>query len=106
MPKLNLASLSTIAGIVGGYFVEFQTKVAAYEKTGIGAAVLALISVYVHEHHATVRTETTAAASLGNPPAARPSPGEVASIAQTVMENLKAGGAVPGRPTSVGPSTS
>jgi hypothetical protein len=102
MPRLNLASLATIATIVGGYFVQFQTKVAAYEKTGIGAAVVALVATYVHEHHATVRAETTAAASLGQAPAARPSHADVAAIAGKVMADMGVAGP---RPTA-GPSTS
>lgn len=69
LPTINIPSLSAIAGIVGSYFAVFQTHFSAGLKSAIGSAALFLIGWVNREFHETKRTETRAAASLGQAPA-------------------------------------
>jgi hypothetical protein len=102
LPSINIPSLSVLAGIVGSYFAVFQTHFSAGLKSAIGSAALALIGWVNREFHATERTKTTAAASLGQPPAS--TAGDVAAITRSALAAMghPAAGSIPVPP---GPST-
>lgn len=93
LPTLKLPSLAVLAGVVGNYWVVFQTHAVSDLKTAAVAAGTLLLGWANHQTEATKRNETDAAARLGTPPAsAVPS---VPAITAEVMRMLGHGGPPP-----------
>lgn len=80
---LNLSRLAALGSTVAGAAVVFSHAVAtAGTRSAVGACVVGLVAVWVHEEHATSRNADKAAATIaGGPQSPPPAPGELAALA-------------------------
>lgn len=95
-PAWWMSWVTLVLGVLGITDTNLQGAV----KAAIAGAIGLIVAIYNHEHHATIRNQDTAAASLGRPPASQmPS---IPAITAQVMRTMGMG-KVPAEPANSAP---